>query len=200
MSKKFTPAKQHITWQAGQISPSRRHALLAQKPLTFWLTGLSGAGKSTLAFALEKALLDQGRLAYTLDGDNVRHGLCKDLGFSPTDRSENIRRVAEVSRLMNDAGLIVISSFISPYTQDREAARSIIGDERFLEIHVSTPMSICEQRDPKGLYNLARAGKIPDFTGVCSPYEEPTSPTLKLDTSRLSVEECVAHLLNLQGN
>lgn len=197
MSERTIPDKQHLTWHQSHISPGYRRELVGQKPLTFWLTGLSGAGKSTLAFALEKALTEKGKLAYTLDGDNIRQGLCKDLGFSAIDRSENIRRIAEVAHLMNDAGLIVISSFISPYREDREMARSIIGEERFLEVHVSTPMSTCEQRDPKGLYCLARAGKVPDFTGVCSPYEEPVSPRLRLDTSKLLLEDCVARLLEL---
>lgn len=200
MSERTIPDKRHLTWHHSHISPRYRHELMGQKPLTFWLTGLSGAGKSTLAFALEKALTEKGKLAYTLDGDNIRQGLCKDLGFSATDRSENIRRIAEVAHLMNDAGLIVISSFISPYREDREIARSIIGEDQFLEVHVSTPLSTCEQRDPKGLYGLARAGKVPDFTGVCSPYEEPANPRLRLDTSKVLLEDCVARLLELSCN
>lgn len=191
------PRIPHIVWHPSQVSSGRRSSLLKQRPKTFWLTGLSGAGKSTLAFALEKALLEQGRLAYTLDGDNVRHGLCQDLGFTCEDRAENIRRIAEVSHLMNDAGLIVVSAFISPHRKDREIARSIIGDENFLEIYVSTPMEICEQRDPKGLYRLAREGMIPEFTGVCVPYEEPNAPTLRLDTQNLSINECILLMLSL---
>jgi adenylylsulfate kinase len=132
-----------------------------------------------------------------LDGDNVRHGLCKDLGFSHEDRTENIRRVAEVANLMNDAGLIVITSFISPFRQDREQARQIIGEERFREIHLSTDLSVCEERDPKGLYKKARAGKLPDFTGIGSPYEEPLQPFESIDTDHLSLEESVARLMKL---
>jgi len=197
MSERNTPKKDLITWQHSLVSSAERQLIAGQKPLTYWLTGLSGAGKSTLAFALEKSLLERGCLAFTLDGDNLRHGLCKDLGFSPSDRSENIRRVAEVACLMNDAGLVVISSFISPYRDDREMARTIIGAENFVEVHVSTPLSVCEKRDPKGLYQLARNGKVPDFTGVCSPYEEPTSPKVSLDTSQMSLEECLVQLLEL---
>ncbi|MDF3935306.1 adenylyl-sulfate kinase [Pseudomonas citronellolis] len=185
----------NIVWHASQVTTTDRQGLLGQKPMTVWLTGLSGSGKSTLAFALEKALMERGKLAYTLDGDNVRHGLCRDLGFSATDRSENIRRISEVARLMNDAGLIVISSFISPYREDREMARAITGEGRFIEVHVSTPLAECELRDPKGLYRKARAGELANFTGISAPYEEPLSARLSLDTSRLSVAECVHELL-----
>lgn len=190
-----TPPLPNIVWQDSQVDEIDRHKLLKQQPCTIWLTGLSGSGKSTLAFALEKALFECGKLAYTLDGDNVRHGLCKDLGFSAEDRSENIRRVAEVARLMNDAGLIVITSFISPFREDREQARRIIGEARFREIHLSTDLSICEQRDPKGLYKKARAGTLPEFTGISSPYEPPLQPFERIDTDRLSLEESVALLM-----
>ncbi|MNN29381.1 Adenylyl-sulfate kinase [compost metagenome] len=184
-------------WHSSHVHLCHREKFLGQKPVTVWLTGLSGSGKSTLAFALEKALLDRHKLAYTLDGDNIRHGLCRDLGFSANDRSENIRRIAEVAHLMNDAGLIVISSFISPYREDREMACNVIGRERFIEVHVSTPLEACEQRDPKGLYRKARAGELPDFTGISAPYEAPHSAALHLDTSQLSVEDCLAPLLKL---
>lgn len=187
--------QRNLSWHPGKVSQELRESILGQTAITIWLTGLSGSGKSTLAFSLEKALIDQRKLAYVLDGDKVRHGLCRDLGFSAEDRSENIRRIAEVARLMNDAGLIVISSFISPYQEDREMARLIIGADRFAEVHVSTPLAECEQRDPKGLYQKARAGELPDFTGVSAPYEVPTAPALRLNTSDLSPDECVQKLL-----
>lgn len=172
----------HLTWHLGSVSLAERHKSLEQKPLTLWLTGLSAAGKSTLAFAVERILHDMGRTCYVLDGDNVRHGLNRDLGFSAADRSENIRRVAEVSRLMNDAGLIVITAFISPLRQDRQAARAIIGAPAFREIYVNPGMAVCEERDPKGLYKKARSGDLPEFTGVSAPYEAPFSADLELDT------------------
>ncbi len=181
----------------GLVSSAHRAALLGQKPATLWLTGLSGAGKSTLAFALERALLGEGRASYVLDGDNVRHGLNRDLGFSAEERSENIRRIAEVARLMNDAGLIVVTAFISPFIADRAMARSIIGAEHFREVYVSTPMDVCEQRDPKQLYRRARSGEVAEFTGISSPYEAPTTADLVLDTSILSREEAVAQLSGL---
>lgn len=167
--------------------------------MTIWLTGLSGSGKSTLGFALESELISRRKLAYTLDGDNIRHGLCRDLGFSAEDRSENIRRIAEVAHLLNDAGLIVISSFISPYREDREMARAIIGADRFVEVHVSTPLATCEQRDPKGLYRKARDGKLSNFTGISAPYEEPLAAALALNTGELSLEDCVRQLLAVLG-
>lgn len=168
-----------------------------QSPLTIWFTGLSGSGKSTLALALEQRFLAEGLSCYVLDGDKVRQGLNRDLGFSTVDRSENIRRVAEVSRLMNDAGLIVIAAFISPYRSDREMAREIIGKERFFEIHLSTPIETCEQRDVKSLYNKARAGKIKDFTGVSAPYESPLKPLISIDTSLVSIEDSLMQLYKI---
>jgi adenylylsulfate kinase len=179
------------------VTPEAHWRLLGQRPVTFWLTGLSGAGKSTIAYALERALIALGRPCFVLDGDAVRLGLCRDLGYSPAGRSENIRRVAEVSRLMNDAGLIVISAFISPLRSDRERAREIVGASRFLEVFMSTPIAVCEQRDAKGMYRRARAGQIPDFTGVSAPYEAPEGPAVALDTSVLSVADCVERLLQL---
>lgn len=167
----------------GTVSAKDRELLLKQKPATIWLTGLSGSGKSTVAYALEKILADSKNLCYVLDGDNVRHGLNRDLGFSPQDRSENIRRVAEVSRLLNEAGVIVITAFISPYREDREQARCIIGPERFIEVHLDAPVNICEKRDPKGLYEKARAGMITEFTGVNAPYEVPEKPAICLKTA-----------------
>lgn len=185
----------NVVWHASSIQPSARERLLGQRPLTVWLTGLSGAGKSTLAIALERVLVDAGRAVYVLDGDNVRHGLNSDLGFSPKDRQENIRRVSEVARLMNDAGLIVITAFISPYRDDRRMARKIIGSERFLEVYLSTPLAVCEARDPKGLYQRARRGEVPDFTGINAPYEAPDAPELVLNTSEIKVDEAVGAMI-----
>jgi adenylylsulfate kinase len=159
------------------------------------LTGLSGSGKSTLAKALEKRLVESGHLAYILDGDNIRHGLNRDLGFSAQDRTENIRRVAEVARLLNEAGVIVITAFISPYREDRAQARQIIGASRFAEIYVDAPLEVCESRDPKGLYKKARAGEIPQFTGISDPYEAPEAPELRLRTAEESVDQLVARLV-----
>jgi len=160
---------------------------------------LSAAGKSTLAFALERELHERGRACYVLDGDNVRHGLNSNLGFSPPDRRENIRRIAEVARLMNDAGLMVISAFISPWRADRHAARAIIGAESFLEVHVGTPLAVCEARDPKGMYARARRGELAEFTGVSSPYEAPLAADLTLDLGKLSLPEAVAQLVGRIG-
>ena len=180
--------------QDGDAVRLDRQHLLHQSPATVWLTGLSGSGKSSIAFALEKRLIAAGHLCYVLDGDNVRTGLNKDLGFSPEERRENIRRVAEVARLFNEAGLIVIVSFISPYREDREEARGIIGTERFLEIYVDAPLDVCEKRDPKGLYKKARSAVISDFTGVSAPYEFPEHPMLVLKTAEDSLQVCVEHL------
>ncbi len=169
---------------AGHVQAGHREQVLRQRPATIWLTGLSGAGKSTLAYEVERRLLAQQRVSFVLDGDNLRHRLNRDLGFTPSDRQENIRRTAEVAALMNEAGLIVFASLISPYREDRTMARSIIGDGRFIEVHVSTSLEVCEDRDTKGLYSKARAGLIPLFTGVSSPYEPPESPDLRIDTSQ----------------
>lgn len=169
----------------------------AEPPRVLWLTGLSGSGKSTLACALQGALNEQGKRAYTLDGDVVRRGLCRDLGFSPADRSENIRRIAETARLMCDAGLIVIVACISPLNADREAAKAVIGAERFLQMYLSTSLQTCELRDVKGLYRQARAGMIAEFTGISSPYEPPLAPDLTLDTGECTVDACLAQMLAL---
>ncbi len=186
---------QDVAWHISKVSAEMRAKLLRQQPATVWLTGLSGAGKSTIGFELERRLMSEGRLAFVLDGDNVRHGLSRDLGFSPEDRSENIRRIAEVAKLINDAGLIVITSFISPYRADRALAREIIGNDRFVEIWLSTDLQECERRDTKGLYKKVREGKIAEFTGITAPYEAPDRAELVIDTARSSVEESVAAIL-----
>jgi bifunctional enzyme CysN/CysC len=182
----------------GAVSAGDRERLLKQKPATLWLTGLSGSGKSTIAYEVEKRLMAAGHLCYVLDGDNVRYGLNRDLGFSPQERSENIRRVAEVAHLLNEAGMIVITAFISPYREDREQAGRIIGSGRFIEVFLDAPVAVCEKRDPKGLYEKARAGLVTDFTGVNAPYEAPEAPALRLKTGEepadLSAEKVCRHL------
>jgi adenylylsulfate kinase len=185
----------NITWHQGHVERKDREKLLGQRGVTLWLTGLSGSGKSTVAVAADKALLQRGHLAYVLDGDNVRHGLNKNLGFSPEDRTENIRRIAEVAKLFSETGVIALTSFISPYRADRDAARAIFPPGDFVEVYVSTSLETCESRDPKGLYKKARAGQIPEFTGISAPYEAPERPELVLDTGALSVEESVVTLL-----
>jgi bifunctional enzyme CysN/CysC len=190
-----SPKSRNITPEGSLVSPELRRKITGQRGVTVWLTGLSGSGKSTIAKSLEKSLLEQGHLAFILDGDNLRHGLNRDLGFGAQDRSENIRRAAEVAHLMNQCGVIAITSFISPYRADREQARQIIGKNQFIEVYVSTPVEICEQRDPKGLYKKARAGEIPQFTGISDPYEVPESPDLVLPAHELAVEECVKKIL-----
>jgi len=186
----------NITWHEGQVSRTDRQAMLAQRGCTIWLTGLSGSGKSTIAVAAEKALSELGRLTYILDGDNIRHGLNSNLGFSPEDRTENIRRIGEVSKLFTDAGVIVFSSFISPYRADRDAVREIMGENDFIEVWVDASVETCEGRDVKGLYKKARAGEIPEFTGISAPYEEPKKPELVIDTNGQSVDESVAQLVS----
>lgn len=183
-----------LTWHNMDITRELRENQMGQKAVTIWMTGLSGAGKSTLANALEKRLFAMGKHTMLLDGDNVRMGLNKNLGFTENDRIENIRRIAEVAKLMNDAGLIVLTSFISPFRQDRRNAKEIIG-EGYIEVHVSTPIEECERRDVKGLYKQARDGKIPNFTGITSAYEEPENADIVVDTSKHSIEECVDILL-----
>lgn len=187
-------APSNIFWHSGSVTAQARASQFGYSPATVWLTGLSGAGKSTIAYELESVLLAGRRPCFVLDGDNIRHQLNRDLGFSEADRKENIRRSAEVARLMNDAGLIVITAFISPYRADRAMARDIIGHQRFLEVHVSTSAEVCEARDPKGLYAKARSGQIRQFTGVSSPYEEPLSPALRLDTGTVSLAGATAAL------
>ena len=186
--------------QALSTTRADRERLNGHKGLVVWFTGLSGAGKSTLANALEAALHARGRRTYVLDGDNIRLGLSRDLGFTDADRAENIRRVAEVARLMMDAGLIVMTAFISPFRAERELARELIGADRHIEIHVSTPLEACEQRDPKGLYRKARRGQLRGMTGIDSPYEPPLHPDLSIDTRHTCVADAVARILQrLEG-
>ncbi|MCK5801842.1 MAG: sulfate adenylyltransferase subunit CysN [Lentisphaeria bacterium] len=186
----------NIRRQPSLVTPEQRRQLFGQSPVTLWFTGLSGSGKSTIAYALERRLIDSGNPCVVLDGDNVRHGLNRDLGFSPEDRTENIRRVSEVAKLFNDAGLVVVVSFISPYKEDRAAARQVIGADRFVEVFIDAPLSVCENRDPKGLYARARAGEIPSFTGISAPYESPEKPDLCLDTANHSPDELVDQVWN----
>ena len=184
----------NIVWHNMDITKEVREQHLGQKAITVWMTGLSGSGKSTLANALEKRLFSMGKHSMLLDGDNVRMGLNKNLGFTEEDRVENIRRVAEVAKLMNDAGLIVIASFISPFKKDRQNAREIIGDG-FVEVYIDTPLNECERRDVKGLYKKAREGKISNFTGISSPYEAPENPDICVDTTDRKMEESVDLIL-----
>ncbi|POZ61436.1 adenylyl-sulfate kinase [Chromobacterium alticapitis] len=182
---------------AGRVRLIDRQRLFGHGELTLWLTGLSGAGKSTIAYELETRLVRAGFSAVVLDGDNLRHGLNRNLGFSAAERQENIRRVAEVARLMNDAGLIVVCACISPLRADRDMAREIVGERRFAEVYVSTPLAVCEARDCKGLYAKARAGEIAQFTGVSAPYEPPPHPALTLDAGALRLDESVDSLFGL---
>jgi len=188
---------QNIHLQSLSITKELREKMNGHKGQVLWLTGLSGSGKSTIANALEKQLYSEGKKTYVLDGDNIRHGLNKDLGFADKDRVENIRRVAEVAKLMCDAGLIVITAFISPFRTEREMARSLFQSEEFKEIYISTPLKIAEQRDPKGLYKKARSGEIPNFTGINSPYEKPTKAELTIDTSKTSITQSVKKILGI---
>lgn len=186
----------NVHWQALDVDKQSRAAIKQQTPRVVWLTGLSGSGKSTIANLLEKKLIARGRHSYLLDGDNVRHGLNKDLGFTDADRVENIRRVAETAKLMLDAGLIVITSFISPFRAERDMARTLFADGEFVEVFVDASLEVCEQRDPKGLYRKARQGEIKNFTGLDSPYEAPEHPEMVLDTVALSVEQAADEIIN----
>ena len=197
---KRAPVSQNIFRTSGLVSSDDRISLLGQRGVTIWLTGLSASGKSTIAVQLEQQLIAQGRLCYILDGDNVRHGLNRDLGFSMEDRKENIRRIAEVAALMNEAGVIVISSFISPYRLDRQSARDVIGDDSFFEAFVHASLEVCEKRDPKGLYVKARSGEIPQFTGISDPYEEPENAEITLLTEELTPDDAARIVIkDLQG-
>jgi adenylylsulfate kinase len=179
----------NITWHDGDVTNKDREQLLEQKGVVIWFTGLSGSGKSTLARAVEKELFRLGHLVYVLDGDNIRHGLNKNLGFSPDDRTENIRRIGQVAKLFADAGVIAMTAFISPYREDRNQARELLPEKRFIEIYVKVSLEIAEERDPKGLYKKARAGEIKEFTGISAPYEEPTHPELIIDTGITDLEK-----------
>ncbi len=186
---------QNIHWQALDVNKEARAAQKNQSPCILWFTGLSGAGKSTIANLVEKKLYALGCHTYLLDGDNVRHGLNKDLGFTDADRVENIRRVAEVSKLMVDTGLIVLVSFISPFRSERRMARELVEDGEFLEVYVDTPLAEAEKRDPKGLYKKARAGEIRNFTGIDSPYEAPENPEIRIDTTSLSAADAADQIV-----
>ncbi len=186
----------NITWHRSAVSGAARQAILGHHGCVVWLTGLSGSGKSTIASLLEEQLISSSYLAYVLDGDNVRHGLNRDLGFSAEDRTENIRRIGEVAALFAHAGVIAISSFISPYIAGRQAARRLAGNNMFIEVFLDTPLSECEKRDPKGLYRKARAGEITDFTGVDAPYEIPRDPELILETHKLSPGQSVETIID----
>lgn len=186
-----------IKWQQHDVNAAQRQALFGHQSAVLWFTGLSGSGKSSVANALEQALAAQGKHTYLLDGDNVRHGLCADLGFSAEDRTENLRRVGAVAGLMVDAGLLVLSAFISPYRNQRELVKSFIPQGKFIEVHIATPLEVCEQRDVKGLYKKARAGQISHFTGISDPYEAPQHADLVLDTSVTSLQDSVQQLLAL---
>ena len=190
---------ENVVWHGGEIGRADRAERLGQRGATIWFTGLSGSGKSTLAVSVEHALHQSGRHAYRLDGDNVRHGLNGDLGFGPEDRDENIRRVGEVSALMADSGLLVLSSFISPFRAERSRVRALheAAGLPFLEIFVDVPLDVAESRDPKGLYKKARAGEISDFTGIHQPYEPPEAPELRLPTSELSLQESTAKVIDV---
>jgi adenylylsulfate kinase len=186
----------NITWHSGAITNEDRERLLNQKGIVIWYTGLSGSGKSTLAHAVEEKLFENGNISYVLDGDNIRHGLNKNLGFSPADREENIRRIGEVSNLFADSGVIAMTAFISPYRGDRDKARELAPEGRFIEVYVKVPLDVAESRDPKGLYKKARAGEIKEFTGIDAPYEEPLNAELVIDTSEHSLEDSANIVLN----
>ncbi|RWR15267.1 adenylyl-sulfate kinase [Siminovitchia fortis] len=180
-----------VVWHESAVSKEERQKRNGHQSAVLWFTGLSGSGKSTLSALLEKELFQSGAHTYRLDGDNIRHGLNKNLGFSPEDRTENIRRIGEVSKLMVDAGIITLSAFISPYRKDRDQVRSILEENEFIEVYVKCSLEECEKRDPKGLYKKARAGKIKGFTGIDAPYEEPEDPEITINTELLSLEESV---------
>ncbi|MGR5167016.1 adenylyl-sulfate kinase [Vibrio astriarenae] len=194
--KKHDSVSDDVVWHNTTVTHQDRVNLKQQNPVVLWFTGLSGSGKSTVANAVESKLLSLGKHSYLLDGDNVRHGLNKDLGFSDEDRIENIRRISEVAKLFVDSGTIVLTAFISPFISDREQARSLMGKNEFLEVFVDTPLEVCEQRDPKGLYKKARAGEIKHFTGIDSAYEAPESPEIHLNTDGKSIEACAEYVVD----
>ena len=185
----------NIVWHQGAVTRADRAQLNGHRGCTVWLTGLSGSGKSTIAVDLEKRLLERGVRTYILDGDNIRHGLNKNLGFSPEDRTENIRRIGEVAKLFTEAGVVALTAFISPYRADRDQVRALMQPGDFVEVHVDCPVEVCEQRDVKGLYKKARAGEIKEFTGISAPYEAPERAELTIDTSGQSVEASAQQIL-----
>ncbi|MCW2258058.1 adenylylsulfate kinase [Providencia alcalifaciens] len=195
----MNPTNENIVWHDYLVTRQFREKVNGHKGAVLWFTGLSGSGKSTLAGATEQALAAAGVKTYLLDGDNVRHGLCHDLGFSDGDRQENIRRIGEVAKLMVDAGLIVATAFISPYREDREKVRNLFEVDQFFELYVATSVEVCEQRDPKGLYKQAREGKIKQFTGIDSPYQEPLQPELRIDGQQ-TISDSVAQIIALLAN
>ena len=185
----------NITWHQATITQQDRECLLNQKGCVIWFTGLSGSGKSTLAHEVQNMLHERGHLTYVLDGDNIRHGLNQNLGFSPEDREENIRRIGEVSKLFADAGVIAMTAFISPYTADRDRVRALLTEDRFIEVFVDCPLEVCEQRDTKGLYKKARAGEIKEFTGISAPYEAPAHPEIVVNTAELSLTQSAERVI-----
>ena len=198
MEKTVTKIKAtNITWHEGHVDRAEREQLLKQKGCLIWFTGLSGSGKSTVAYTLEHALVQRGHLTYVLDGDNVRHGLNKNLGFSAEDREENIRRIGEVGKLFVDTGVITLTAFISPYRKDRDNNRALLSEGEFIEVFLDTPLDVCEERDPKGLYKKARAGEIKGFTGIDDPYEAPENAELVIDTAKVSPQEASTMIIEL---
>lgn len=191
-----TPVSSNVVWHQATVTRQRRELQNAHRGAIIWFTGLSGSGKSTLAHAVEEALHQKGCRTFVLDGDNVRHGLCGDLGFSDAGRVENIRRVGEVARLFMEAGIIVLTAFISPYRADRERVRSMVKEGDFIEIYCDTPIEVCESRDVKGLYKKARAGQIKEFTGISSPYEAPETPELALKTGTTDLQVCLNQVID----
>ena len=190
-------AATNIVWHEASVDREARSKQRGHRSVILWFTGLSGSGKSTLANAVNAVLFERGMATYVLDGDNIRHGLCKDLGFSDADREENIRRIGEVAKLFVDAGVITLTAFVSPFRADRDKARALVADGDFIEVYCAADLAVCEDRDPKGLYAKARAGVIKEFTGISSPYEAPEAPELRVDTGSQSLEQSVATVLSL---
>lgn len=190
------PASRNVVWHEATITRSDRERLNGHRGVILWFTGLSGSGKSTLAHAVEAQLFERGHRTFVLDGDNVRHGLCADLGFSDSDRQENIRRIGEVAKLFTDAGVITLAAFVSPFRADRDRVRALVAEGEYIEVYCQASLDVCEQRDVKGLYAKARAGQIPEFTGISSPYEAPEAAELQIDTGSRSLEDCVAQVLD----
>lgn len=191
-----SPPSTNVVWHHATVTRTHREAQNGHSGAILWFTGLSGAGKSTLAHAVDERLHQRGCRSFVLDGDNVRHGLCGDLGFSAQDRQENIRRIGEVAKLFMEAGMLVLTAFISPYRMDRKRVREMVADGDFIEVYCAAPIEVCETRDVKGMYKKARAGIIPEFTGISSPYEAPENPEVTLDTGRLDLAECVGRVLD----